>query len=155
MDATALLALINEGPDADAHPQPPARQRVNEGRRWRARHDRRESQRINEQLGDLSRKMRKYNSSGLAVTHDDLMLAEFLGSKRGRPRARHLRWRTILRIKVKGSGKWKRWLPEAIRRAASSTGTVRTAATSIGFVDRSHGQVHNSRFTASRVILNA
>ena len=174
MDAAALLALIGEGPAADTQPlarssarsrsaadaQPLARSNPR-GRAVRGRQDRREEERLKRQLGDLQRKMQKFNSSGNAVTLDDLMLVPIrpagrrgrksANARHGRPPARS----AALGVKVKAkAGQWKRWLPDAVRKAASSTGSVRGVATGMGFGDRPQGQVQASRLTAASCILN-
>ena len=65
---------------------------------------------------------RRFNNSGMAVTADQLIpLAE--SSADGRRKGHYSKV-----VKVTGSGQWKRWLPEAMQKAAFSKGTLRQIA---------------------------
>ncbi len=71
----------------------------------------------------------KFNRSGRAVTHDDLMEAPARVHGLGPGRLR-------------GRGSWKKWQPEAIQRAAFAKGTLRQIAQSMadGHGDGASGQ---------------
>ena len=57
--------------------------------------------------------IRRFNSSGRAVTDDKIMKTQ---TQSGKP------------AKLKGKAQWKKWTPEASQRAAFSKGTVRQVA---------------------------
>ena len=95
-DAAAVLGLLHVGRQVRRiRPS-----KVNSKRRTAARKQ-------------LRAKINKFNSSGRAVTADDLM-----------SEGRH-------RIHVRGSSGWRKWLPEAIQRAAFQRGSLSQVAQSM------------------------
>ena len=93
-------------------------------------------------------KVRTFNSSGLAVTADDLMCDPASSAVKKV-------------VKVKGKGAWRKWLPEPIQRAAFSKGTHRDIAHSmrqthgkrVGSDKRAHGMIAKCKMSAAQIIV--
>ena len=133
IDAAAVLQLL---PDEAEPPAANARDilamcrpALDRQPKWILRRTKRESSKIKKRKR-LAAQTHKFNASGKAVTQDDLMRVD------------------CDVVAVGGSGRWKKWLPEAIQKAAFSRATLRQVAL---FMKDGHGPASTGKRGASSV----